>query len=238
MFKFGPECERFFQGFDRFYKQGMHVVISGATGTGKSTLARRVYESRAQRGGFVIVFFNKIKPDLTFTHDYKGWTRWTEFKKRPSRHENRVILYPKVEHLGLKEAIDVHREVFRDALDRIVNVGHWTVGLDEALYLCHPRLAACGDLVAGNFILSRSAAVSMVALMQRPAHVPLEVYGAASAAFIGQTREAADLKRLAELDTKQNARDLQAVISGLARHEYLAIPVASGDMAQIVDAKR
>jgi hypothetical protein len=222
----------------RVWAQGQHLIISGDTGSGKTELGRYVDQIRIDRGGFLVVFVVK-KTDETIARDYQGWTRWTRWKKNPSPHENRILLWPDITKTkNHDEALAIQREVFEEALAGIWKVGKWTVDFDEGLYMCSPTFMNMADDIAMLHALGRSEGLTIVTKMQRPSNVPLIVYGSASNAFVGRTRNQDDNKRLAELGGRNGARDLQARISGLGRHDFLWIPVAEDWDPEILNLRK
>lgn len=209
------------------WAQGEHVVISGGTGSGKTALGRYVDQIRIDAGGHVIVLVCKINPDMTILNDYKGWTRWEEFKKNPSPHDNKVLLWPEMRKAKtMRDKREIQREVFGEALDRLADSGKWTLDIDEGLYMCDKQFMNMSEDIAMLHALGRSSNLTVVTKMQRPSNVPLIVYGSASHAFIGRTRERVDIQRLSEMGGKTSAKDLAARISTQGRHDFLWIPVA------------
>lgn len=212
------------------WKQGEHILISGPTGSGKTALARHVVELRAKRGGFVIVFCMKPLEDETIVNDYlnNGFVRWKRWKKRPSPWENRIVLWPDVSKAKGNRAaiIAIQKAVFQEAFDGINDAGHWTVQIDEGLYTVHPTFLNMGPDLGMGHAIGRAGKLTLVTLSQRPSHLPLILYGSASHAFIGRTREAVDQKRLAELGAREGSRELGSRISHLGRHDFLWVPVA------------
>jgi len=220
------------------WEQGQHLIISGDTGSGKTELGRYVDQIRIDRGGFLVVFVVK-KNDATIDRDYAGWTRWDRWKKNPSPHENRVLLWPDITKAKTtREGRDIQREIFAEAISGLWRVGKWTVDFDEGLYMCDPKFMNMSDDIAMLHALGRSEGLTIVTKMQRPSNVPLIVYGSASNAFVGRTRNQDDNKRLAELGGRNSARDLQGRISQLGRHDFLWIPVAEDWEPEIVNLRK
>jgi energy-coupling factor transporter ATP-binding protein EcfA2 len=210
------------------WKQGEHVLISGSTGSGKTALARRVVKIREDRGGHVVVFCMKPLEDETIITEYKGYDRWKDWRKRPRSYDNKILLWPDVRKAkGNKDAIlDIQRKVFQKAFDGINDAGKWTVQVDEGLYTTNPQFLGMSDDLAMAHAIGRSGRLTMVTLTQRPSHLPLILYGSASHAFVGRTREASDQKRLAELGAREGGKELANRIADQGRHDFLWIPVA------------
>jgi len=208
------------------WKQGEHILISGATGSGKTALARHLDQIRINRKGHVVVMVCKLTPDQTILDDYAGWTRWTTWKKRPSPHENRVLLMPDTSKEKTIPAMKrVQREVFAEAMDSLSKSGKWTLHVDEGLYMCSPSFLNLGDELGMLHAMGRSSNLTIITLAQRPSHIPLIIYSSASHAFIGRTRETVDLKRLAELGGRQSAKELHGRIDAQEKHDFLWVPV-------------
>jgi energy-coupling factor transporter ATP-binding protein EcfA2 len=224
---------------DQTWKQGQHILVSGATGSGKTALARHIVELRAKRGGFVIVFCMKPLEDETIANDYlsNGFVRWKKWKKRPAAWENRVVLWPDVSKAkgNRAEILRIQKDIFQEAFDGVHKSGKWTVQVDEGLYAVHPSFLGMAADLGMSHAIGRSGDLTLVTLSQRPSHLPLIIYGSASHAFIGRTREAADQKRLAELGAKEGSKELAARIAALTRHEFLWVPVTPDWPAETVN---
>src|SRR4051812_24611451 len=181
------------------WNQGQHVLITGPTGGGKTALARHVLQQRMDRGGHVIVAVGKLGEDETIINDYKGFTRWTKWQKRPKVWEKHILLWPdtdKVKNIIGKRTLQ--KNVFAEAFDELSNIGKYTLQIDEGLYTCSPTFLNMSDEVAMMHQMGRSSGLTIMTLAQRPAHLPLVTYTSASHVFAGRMREDADRKRLAE----------------------------------------
>lgn len=234
----GPRTREQLARLAGVWKQGEHVLISGATGSGKTALARHIDQIRLDKGGFVCVFVAKLKPDQTILDDYKGWTRWDTWKKNPGPHENRVLLWPRTDKAKtLSEKKDLQREIFGNALNQLSDIGKWNVHIDEGLYFCSPQFLGFGDDIAMLHAMGRSSKLTITTLVQRPAHVPLIIYGSASHAFVGRVRDIADKKRLAELGGNMSAKDLAGRIDAQGRHDFLWVPVSPDWQPENVNLK-
>lgn len=231
----GPTTREQLRRLSREWKQGEHVAVSGGTGSGKTSLGRHLDQIRIDRGGFVVMLVCKLQRDKTIETDYKGWTRWdfTNTRdvirklKNPSPSENKVLLWPDTTKAkSIRDKRDLQSDIFRSAFDTLADIGKWTLDVDEGLYICDPRFMRLDAEIAMLHALGRSSDLTIITKMQRPANVPLIVYGSASHAFVNRTREASDLKRLAEMGGKESAKNLQARISAQGRHDFLWLPIA------------
>lgn len=225
--KIGPRSKEQMARLASVWRQGEHMLISGSTGSGKTALARYADQIRIDAGGHVVVFVCKLRPDNTILEDYKGWTRWKRWKKNPSPHENRVLLWPDTSKCkSMREALALQQEVFGEAMDALSQVGKWTLHVDEGLYVCNNQFLNLSQELAMLHALGRSSKLTIITLTQRPSHLPLIIYSSASHAMIGRTRESVDLKRLSELGSRQSARELSGRINAQGRHDFLWLPVA------------
>jgi energy-coupling factor transporter ATP-binding protein EcfA2 len=235
----GPKTRAQLARLSRTWKQGEHVLISGSTGSGKTALARHVVELRAANGGHVIVLCMKPSEDKTIVEDYlnTGFVRWKKWKGKPSSWEKRILLWPDVSKAkGNRDGIlEIQSEVFKNAFEGFNHSGKWTVQVDEGLYAVNPSFLNMQADLAMSHAIGRSADLTMVTLTQRPSHLPLILYGSASHAFVGRTREQSDQKRLAELGSREGGKALADRIANQGRHDFLWIPVAPDWPAETVN---
>lgn len=238
----GPRTSSQLLKLAREWVQGEHILITAPTKSGKTALARHIVEIRARRGGHVMVFCMKPLPDPTIINDYlnNGFTRWYSWKKRFTSRDNRILLWPDVTKAkGNRRAIlDIQKEVFQEAIDGINSQGKITLQVDEGYYMCAPEFLNMGPDLAMAHAIGRSGDLTCVTLAQRPSHLPLILYGSASHAFTGRTREASDLKRVAELGSKEGSKALGVDIAGLDRHGFMWTPVAPDWDAEYVNLRQ
>jgi hypothetical protein len=207
--------------------QGQHILVSGGTGSGKTLLARKIVDERLKRGGHVVLLFGKLKPDDTITEFYSDFRRWKTWRRRPSVLERKILLWPDVEGLELRDAVEEMHRVFLDALTQIGKTGDWTVVIDDGLFITAPSFLNLGNLVAMMHMLIRSANGTLLTLVQRPAHVPVSIYPNISYAFIGRASEVNDVKRLSELGGRGGSRELARQIGNNGTHDFTWIRVGT-----------
>lgn len=225
--KAGPVTQEQLRRLSTVWRQGEHVLLSGSTGSGKTALGRYLDQIRINAGGHVVVFVCKPRTDPTIVRDYKSFTRWKTWKRIPSRHDNAVLLWPDTSRAKtLSEVRDIQREVFSEALDRVAKTGKYTIDLDEGLYMTSPEFMGLSKEIAMLHAIGRSSGITIITKMQRPSHVPLILYGSASHAFIGRTREKVDTKRLSEIAGRVSSGVLADRIASQGKHDFLWVPVA------------
>lgn len=221
--KIGPEATRFLEEMGRGWQQGQHFLISGGTGSGKTMLAREIFELRAGRpGGTHMVFLCKLQPDETITNEYKGYTRWREWKKKPGPGESRVLIWPETEKCSSIDAMaELQKQVFEDCLNQLAKVGKWSVQIDEGLFFC--KTLGLSQQLEVLYTMGRSAKLSLGTLSQRPSFLPLSLYSNSTFALASQTNERVDVDRLANMGGRTGSKERGAILSGLDVYDFLFI---------------
>jgi hypothetical protein len=214
------------------WKQSEHVMVSGATGSGKSELSSYLCDMRADAGGHVVVCVLKPRDDKTIIDRYekRGYVRWTKFPKHPSPFDNKVLLWPDVSKAKgvTKHILEIQRSVFEPAVARLIHEGRRTVDIDECLYWCHPQFLGMSAELAMMHSIGRSGDLTMIDNMQRPSDLPLIIYGSASHAFVGGCRELEDLKRLKRLSSKEPSQIIQGYLEEQDKHDFRWLPIDPG----------
>ncbi len=232
--KLGPVAREQLARYERAIRQGQHTLISGATGSGKTELASQLLGCQARKGAYVVVFVCKLQPDDTLLKSYRDFVRWTSWRK-PRPYERKILLWPKVEGKPYGEALAVQRETFRKAWDAISATGKWTVYFDEGLYMADPTFLNMGKDMAMGHALGRSGDLTLVTATQRPAHIPLIIYGSATHVFVANTNEDRDLSRLSNLDSSFGRKQLEPVVRGLKEHDFLWVSARSESPPEVLN---
>lgn len=206
------------------WKQGEHMLISAPTGAGKTTIASKLLEKRAN----VIFFVSKLQ-DPIFREEFKQYKRLTDWPKHgPKSYDNRILLWPK-QGKTLEETLEIQREIFSKAIEHIAKEGKRTLVIDESLYMTDQRYMGLHKEIGMLHYFGRSAGITMVDLTQRPAWIPKIIYSSVTHAYIAKTRDKQDTERLSDLggvDAKEIALNLTTLPT---RHDYVYInPLGDG----------
>ena len=214
--------EMFFQG----HKQGEHVSLVGATGSGKSVcgieLCKIVGSRKAKDGrpSRVTVLADKPRDDTVMRlHVKDGWPiikKWP-----PSYGQEHNIVWPKAPNPS--QAVRRHRAVFLPLLEQIYQEGGQTVYIDEAAYFEDkpPSGLGMGGTMGQFWRAARSNKVSMIAATQRPTRVSRLMWSEPSWLFIFKIEDGDDLRRVAELSGDKQS--IWRIVPKLGGHEFLCV---------------
>lgn len=216
------------------WEQGDHILIAAPTKAGKTTLMSKLIGMR----GHKVIFVTKQK-DETFAREFKDWDVLREWPKGgPPPWMTHILLWPKAVKYNKAATIANQRRVFHNALERINSEGNRTVVFDETLYLTDPKLGGLGNWLSYLAYHGRSSGITLVALTQRPAWIPVIVYSSVTHAYIARTRDRNDTKRLADMggiDTKEVAGVLQDLPT---RHDYVYLNPQGDAVPSIVNTRK
>jgi hypothetical protein len=199
------------------WRQGEHVFTCGGTGSGKSTVAGELLPRRS----LVVVCVSKGMDPIfegPYYDEYKTIGRWP-----PPRNATHVMLRPPngrtiVETRANKQK--VFGEMFDDVL---LHRGHWCIDVDEEHYMSDSL--GLHREITDVLEQGRSAKISMWNNTQRPADIPLATYANSAHAFLFQTQEEYDVRRLGRMVNKHTtASELMENIQRLdsfKSHEFV-----------------
>lgn len=224
--------DQFLPWFVHQWRQGDHVSIVGATGSGKSVLAHELLEARtaASSSWHSVVLANKPK-DATLDRMVKGgWLRlraWPPPRSHHGRPARRVLLWPGIDG---PEGFTTQAVTFDAAMRAIFTGGRFAVYADEVRYLSHTL--GLRQLVELFWLQGRSIGITFVAATQRAAFVPLEFYSQARYLFLFHESSPAARKRLTEHCGGANGSEVARIVTSLERHEFLCVDVHTGRMVR------
>lgn len=204
------------------WRQGEHVAMIAATQSGKTTLARAILPLRR----YVVMLATKNKDPVIDEFRRDGYIVQREWTPIPVAYP-RVILKPPLEDA---DHMDDQRQAFKACLHDAFRSGGWTIYADEVRYLTQNlQLQHQMELL---WLQAASAKSSIVALTQRPAWVPLELYNASTHIFLWSENDHRNLKRLSELDGANTdlirwqlprLRDYEALYVCTRKHQGLSM---------------
>lgn len=221
---------QFIQSFTRNWRQGEHVTIIGATGSGKSLLAMELVKRRK----FYILFLTKGR-DKTLDHfirenDVEVIEKWPH-----SGFDDKIALWPRFKDIS---SFQTQHTVFRQAIngyikngrkiDGVYAEGGWTILVDEVMYFIDEL--SLKDELRMLWTQGRSNDLSLVASSQRPREVPQLMLNQWSHLFVFQTSDKYEIDRLAGIGGNLSAI-IKREVPQLKRHHFLYINRQIGNYA-------
>lgn len=200
------------------WRQGMHALTVGGTGSGKSTVAGEFLGRRK----LVVVCVSKGMDDIfegPYYRDYETIQKWPP----PRSALERVLLRPP-NAKSITETAVSKAAVFRRMFDDILlNRGHWCIDVDEEHYMC--ETLGLKREVTDVLEQGRSANISMWNNTQRPAGIPLATYVNSSIGFFFSSQEEYDVARLGKMRNRHTtsvemARNIEELDS-FNSHEFV-----------------
>jgi hypothetical protein len=145
---------------------------------------------------------------------------------------DRRIAYHPVFHRGsIKEKRTRQAQAITSALDYAFEAGGWCVLADESIWLVkHLKVA---DELEAYWYQGRTSNISLVAVAQRPRHVPLAALSQAEHLFLGHIGDAEDVRRLGEIGGRADADLVRYVVRRLERYEFLYVAPHAGTMMRV-----
>ena len=197
------------------WRQGEQVEIIGPTGSGKTPIIDAIKGFRTYN-----IFFGTKKSDPLYNRLIReGYRHIQDIREIKSYDSNNFILWPDFPG-NIDDHVEVQRDTFKRALNRIVHEGGWTLTVDEAKYLSEflglsKQLSYCVDQL-------RSNNCSVVCAAQRPAWLPQSVLANATHVFLFKSTNRDDQIRLADVGGL-DAAVVRDVARGLGDHEFIYV---------------
>lgn len=200
------------------WDQGDHVLFSGPTHCGKSTLASWLCEQRK----YVVILGMKPKDDVLSDMVKRGWqttARWPapEADKQGNR---RILLWPVTRQA---DNTPKAKASFEGALRSIFErEGNWTVYVDELYLATNRNWYGLRPHLERMWMQGRSLGISLASSTQRPSGVdavPAGAYTQQTHMFVFRTPDRRDAERLAEI-AGLDRKDTQAQLTTLPRYDF------------------
>jgi hypothetical protein len=201
----------------------MHLLISGPTKSGKTTLAIKLVDLR----DFVIVIGTKPKDEvlesLITHHGFKRVYSFPIPKKYLKPDENgqvKLLFWPKIQH---RDDILRYKSQYQALMDWIYFEGGWTVVVDESIYVTAKTKLDLGEHISDLAFMGQSNDLTMIFIMQRPSGVPRITWSSISDAILFKMGITTDLTEMAALGS-YTPRDVKVAIRNLREHQFLLLP--------------
>lgn len=184
--------------FKERWKQGEHIELCGATGTGKTTVAHSILDTRDYVAVLAAKRFDDTLQRFKTGHLF-GRGRYTVIRKWPPEfNQHRVIYWQKPTKLEDQKKVT---EAFHNALNEMYRSGGWCIYTDDAGYIAGTLGLAKDYGVLLN--QGRSAGISMVNSIQRPhsmvQKVPVETLSQCRHHLIFKYTDEREIKSCAEI---------------------------------------
>jgi energy-coupling factor transporter ATP-binding protein EcfA2 len=217
------DFENWFKGE---WRQGQHIALIGPTGTGKTTLACRLLQTRRH----VLALDPKGGDTTLATLEKRGFRRLTTWpperreRDRIERNEQNchyIVGYRRPQRAEMGR----HRDLLRRTIDDVFDEGGWTTYVDE-LQMAAGEVRHGGMALGGGIerllIAARDRGVSVVTAYQRPANVPRSASEMSSWIVVYNTRDREVVKRLAEIMGRPGA-EIEGIMRALPKHFVMVV---------------
>lgn len=212
--------------FLRAHKQGEHVAIVGATGSGKTQLGLELAKTIGTRTGKdgrpsrVVILNTKPRDDTVSAIQTND--EWQTIKEwPPSYGQEHCVVWPRGGPPST--ASRRHRAVFVPLLDTIYEEGGQTVYIPEAAYFerAQPHGLGMGGTMEQFWSAARSNKLTVISDTQRPRQVTRLMWSEPSWVCIFHVDDRDDLKRVAEMSG--NELGVWSIVPKLGGYEFLCV---------------
>jgi hypothetical protein len=201
---------QFLATLDENWEPGEHITIIAPTGGGKSWIAADILSLRQ----WVVVIATKAR-DKTLETRYKDLARRSTWP--PDYTQKRVLLWKKPARLGDFQSQQL---LIYSVLADIYVRGGYTVYFDDVYYISNTlKLKSALQMF---YTQVRSGNVSILASIQRPSWVPIEVVGQATYLIMLKIRDIVDIERVAQ-GVGLSKKELIAANETLQGREFLLL---------------
>jgi hypothetical protein len=226
--------------WDQFYaleqrrnQQGRHKLFVGPTQSGKTVLAR--LEARLR--SYVVVLGTKPVDDSLDEYEREGYLRidhWPptnkEKKDAGAPDSCRLLLWPEIKKREQLRSPKI-RDTFLALFDQAFIEGHWTIVVDEALWVARRSGLDLDQALADMAYGSASNKVSLYITLQRPSGVSRLIWANCAEAYIFHSGVRDDVRELASLGIYQPPDVVRAMTqlgTGENHHPFLYLPCRAG----------
>jgi len=216
-------AEEFLPWFDSVWEPGEHVSLIAPTGAGKSTFARGIVSLRK----YVIVPDAKGGDSTLDGYGFQRLTSWpgkdkmgrllidNDERDRPNRFVVGNIARTAKEIDRLTQTIE---SMLTDALE----MGNWTLYLDELQIVTDPRLMNLRPNIDKILIAARDRGISCVSSFQAPRWVTPTASQMSTWVAVSRTRDTDVVNRLAEILGRPKA-EIRGALKGLEKYSWIVI---------------
>lgn len=201
--------EQFLAHFSGIWEVGDHVAIIGQTDSGKTYVAQDIKKMRH----WVVVIATKSKDDTL-----EGYTDYLRKSNWPPDYGETLILFwrrPKT----LTDLKGLQTGIYK-IMDHLYRYGGWTIYFDDLFFVS--ETLKLKSSIRMFYTQVRSANVSIVASIQRPAWIPVEALSQSKYFIIFSVQDENDIKRIAEAIGVRFI-SLLKWINLLGRYEFLLL---------------
>jgi hypothetical protein len=167
------------------------------------------------------------------------WTERENPKDGTEPVHKKVVYWPQFkEGLSERDRIKTQAESMRQAMGWADRTGGWTVLLDESMWMSE-TLKLETEMKALWF-QGRTQGISVIALAQRPTHVPRLAFSSADYLFLAKTGDRRDVFNLREISTSIPGELIESSLKSLDKdaHEFLFVDANKDRLAVTVAPPR